>query len=580
MIKFIKKIYSIILKIRKIQLASVFALTVLTAFFEIVSIGSIIPFISAISNPEAVNNIYLIKILILLNIKQVEISRIQIITIFAILAFISGILKIILSWTQMQLSFNLGTDFSVMMLKNALTKPYEMQLNSNSSDTISAILKKSDSLIYNAIQPGLILASSILLACSILFTLILINTNIAISTIATFTLIYFIIIKITKKILSKSSKLITSGIDKGTRILQESLNTVREIILDSNYSNVISAFENNQKQLNRENSKVQFIVIGPKYAIETLGIIFICIIMLVLNKADKDSSDFLPIIGVLVISAQRLLPLLQNIYASITSIRGGSEIVKDALSYLEMPNYKDALSTKIIKKNNIYFNSEVKLNNISYSYPSNINYIFEDLSLSIVKGSKIGIIGATGEGKSTLLDIILKLLESKTGSITVDNVKINQVNLSDYHSLFAYVSQDVYLHDTTIFNNITGGAEVDNQTSNKVIEACIIAEIHEKIMSMPQGYQTTIGENAIKISGGEKQRIAIARAIYKNKNILIFDESTSALDIETEKCIIKNIETKLTGITIIMVAHRLETLKICNHLYKLSGGKLIELAKD
>lgn len=580
MIKFIKKIYSIILKIRKIQLASVFALTVLTAFFEIVSIGSIIPFISAISNPEAVNNIYLIKILILLNIEQVEISRIQIITIFAILAFISGILKIILSWTQMQLSFNLGTDFSVMMLKNALTKPYEMQLNSNSSDTISAILKKSDSLIYNAIQPGLILASSILLACSILFTLILINTNIAISTIATFTLIYFIIIKITKKILSKSSKLITSGIDKGTRILQESLNTVREIILDSNYSNVISAFENNQKQLNRENSKVQFIVIGPKYAIETLGIIFICIIMLVLNKADKDSSDFLPIIGVLVISAQRLLPLLQNIYASITSIRGGSEIVKDALSYLEMPNYKDALSTKIIKKNNIYFNSEVKLNNISYSYPSNINYIFEDLSLSIVKGSKIGIIGATGEGKSTLLDIILKLLESKTGSITVDNVKINQVNLSDYHSLFAYVSQDVYLHDTTIFNNITGGAEVDNQTSNKVIEACIIAEIHEKIMSMPQGYQTTIGENAIKISGGEKQRIAIARAIYKNKNILIFDESTSALDIETEKCIIKNIETKLTGITIIMVAHRLETLKICNHLYKLSGGKLIELAKD
>ena len=580
MIKFIKKIYSIILKIRKIQLASVFALTVLTAFFEIVSIGSIIPFISAISNPEAVNNIYLIKILILLNIKQVEISRIQIITIFAILAFISGILKIILSWTQMQLSFNLGTDFSVMMLKNALTKPYEMQLNSNSSDTISAILKKSDSLIYNAIQPGLILASSILLACSILFTLILINTNIAISTIATFTLIYFIIIKITKKILSKSSKLITSGIDKGTRILQESLNTVREIILDSNYSNVISAFENNQKQLNRENSKVQFIVIGPKYAIETLGIIFICIIMLVLNKEDKDSSDFLPIIGVLVISAQRLLPLLQNIYASITSIRGGSEIVKDALSYLEMPNYKDALSTKIIKKNNIYFNSEVKLNNISYSYPSNINYIFEDLSLSIVKGSKIGIIGATGEGKSTLLDIILKLLESKTGSITVDNVKINQVNLSDYHSLFAYVSQDVYLHDTTIFNNITGGAEVDNQTSNKVIEACIIAEIHEKIMSMPQGYQTTIGENAIKISGGEKQRIAIARAIYKNKNILIFDESTSALDIETEKCIIKNIETKLTGITIIMVAHRLETLKICNHLYKLSGGKLIELAKD
>ena len=381
MIKFIKKIYSIILKIRKIQLASVFALTVLTAFFEIVSIGSIIPFISAISNPEAVNNIYLIKILILLNIEQVEISRIQIITIFAILAFISGILKIILSWTQMQLSFNLGTDFSVMMLKNALTKPYEMQLNSNSSDTISAILKKSDSLIYNAIQPGLILASSILLACSILFTLILINTNIAISTIATFTLIYFIIIKITKKILSKSSKLITSGIDKGTRILQESLNTVREIILDSNYSNVISAFENNQKQLNRENSKVQFIVIGPKYAIETLGIIFICIIMLVLNKADKDSSDFLPIIGVLVISAQRLLPLLQNIYASITSIRGGSEIVKDALSYLEMPNYKDALSTKIIKKNNIYFNSEVKLNNISYSYPSNINYIFEDLSL-------------------------------------------------------------------------------------------------------------------------------------------------------------------------------------------------------
>ena len=162
----------------------------------------------------------------------------------------------------------------------------------------------------------------------------------------------------------------------------------------------------------------------------------------------------------------------------------------------------------------------------------------------------------------------------------MDNVKINQVNLSDYHSLFAYVSQDVYLHDTTIFNNITGGAEVDNQTSNKVIEACIIAEIHEKIMSMPQGYQTTIGENAIKISGGEKQRIAIARAIYKNKNILIFDESTSALDIETEKCIIKNIETKLTGITIIMVAHRLETLKICNHLYKLSGGKLIELAKD
>ena len=290
-----------------------------------------------------------------------------------------------------------------------------------------------------------------------------------------------------------------------------------------------------------------------------------------MKKGRGEIDGILPLIGVLVISAQRLLPILQNIYASLMSINGGKKSASTAIDYLEQKAKTKLILNDLISGEVLNLKSYLSLENVYFRYEKTGSYIFEGLNFKINKGDKVGIIGSTGEGKSTFLDLMMGLLRPEAGVMKVDGIEIEGVKLDLYHSLLAHVP----LADTTIAKNISFRSQKELISKDDIEEAAKIAQIHDYIVSLPNGYETIIGEHGVRLSGGQRQRIGIARAIYKKPQIMILDEATSALDIKTEAKLVQALDERLRGITLVMVAHRHASLKNCNVIYEITKKQAV-----
>ena len=289
-------------------------------------------------------------------------------------------------------------------------------------------------------------------------------------------------------------------------------------------------------------------------------------------KETGNFNDALPIISLYIFAGYRLMPALQQIYVSFTTlVFVGPTIEKLNNDYknLNLPNQDQ-------KQVKLYLNNSIDLKNIFYEYPNAERVALKDISLQIPAKSRIGLIGTTGSGKTTLVDIILGLLQPQKGSFEVDGKAITDQNLKSWQQLIGYVPQHIYLSDDTIDANIAFGVKSEDINKDKVQKVSKIANIHEFIVNeLPKKYQTTIGERGIKLSGGQRQRIGIARALYHNPKLLILDEATSALDNETEKAVMDALNNLSKDITVILIAHRLNTVKGCDTIFKLEKGQLI-----
>ena len=277
----------------------------------------------------------------------------------------------------------------------------------------------------------------------------------------------------------------------------------------------------------------------------------------------------IPILGALALGAQRLLPVLQQVYSSWSSIRSGQASLQDALELLDqpIPDYPDQSFLQPMQ-----FMYSINLKQLGFRYSSQTPYVLEKLDLTIVKGSRVGFIGNTGSGKSTLLDIIMGLLQPTEGSLEVDNQAISPINQRAWQAHIAHVPQAIFLADSSVEENIAFGVPKDKIDIERVRQAAKQAQIADSIESWPMQYQTFVGERGIRLSGGQRQRIGIARALYKQADVIIFDEATSALDNETEKAVMEAIEGLSKNLTLLIIAHRLTTLKNCTQIVELGAG--------
>jgi len=279
---------------------------------------------------------------------------------------------------------------------------------------------------------------------------------------------------------------------------------------------------------------------------------------------DERVNFIFPIVGAIVLSLQRLLPLFQTIYQSFISITGSNSTIMDVLNLL------DNNDIKIKSNHNINFNESIELVNVSYKYKTG-DYILKNVNFKLLKGMKIGIIGKSGNGKSTLLNLIAGLIHPTEGYLKIDGVIINSDNVHGWYDQFSFVSQSIFFNDDTIKNNII----LNNKNINieEVVNVCKLVDIHNDIIKMPNQYQTIVGERGVRLSGGQIQRIYLARALLKNKQFIILDEATSSLDIFTEKLITDNIANYFNNkITLIMVAHRYSSLQLCDVIFKFENG--------
>ena len=547
-----------------LYLAIMFAASVL----EILTVSFALPLIQILIQPEKIYSIKFVNFLV----REVHVSNLDqllsiVVVAFVTIVFLSGAIRIILVKINSQFSFSLGADMSEEIYMKTLYQPYKVHTIRSTSEVITAIINKTNDIIYNAILPMLTIISSLLLTTVILIALAFINLTATLMFFLGFTFLYLMITRFTKAKLNKNSEIVSIESVKVTKSLQEGLGGVRDIILDGTQQFYCDNFSRAGRLMRMAQGYNQFIVQCPRYLVETLGTIIIAVVAF--NIRQSDVVGGIAIVGVLTLAAQRVLPLIQQAYSSWSAITGALYSLNDTLVLLNQ-KINIPKSTEVIPAD---FRYGIKLENVSFKYTEKSNLIFNNFNYEIKKGSRVGIIGKSGCGKSTLLDLIMALLPPTEGRLVIDGECVNLSNSRAWQMCIAHVPQNIFLSDLSIKENIAIGVElkdIDDALINKVIND---AQLTEVIDQMPDGIKTKVGERGIRLSGGQRQRIGIARALYKKPKIIIFDEATSALDSETEAEVISAINSISRDITIIMVAHRRSTLTHCDEVLDLNKIK-------
>ena len=573
MIKNLFKLWSHFDSFRKRQFSIIVILIIATSFAEILSIGSILPFVSILLNPSILWSSEVSKNFInKFGINSNSELLILITVLFILAALLAGFTRLALLWLSNKLSYSAGADLSMKIYKNALYQSYEFHIAKNTSEIIDGIINKSSLAIF-VINSVTNFISSMVILFALLVTLIYINPIVSIGAFSGFGGIYFIISIISRNKLEKNSNVISAQSKNIIRYLQEGLGGIREIIINQNQDYYCGVYKKADIDLRNAQAFNSLISFGPRYAIESLGVTFIAIFSYILVNKGNDVNDLFPLIGAIAMGTQRILPLIQQAYSSYSNIKSSQSSINETLILLEqkLPEKIDGSSGFKLE-----FNESIILKNISFSYKGKNELILEDVNLQIKKGKCIGIIGASGSGKSTLLDLVTGLLTPSSGMIMIDGKQINKENYSLWQKKIAYVPQFIYLSDGSFEENIAFGINENMILSDRVYLVPEKVKLAELIENSKDKFKTKIGERGVRLSGGQRQRIGIARALYKNAELLILDEATSSLDNETESSIMDSIENLRGDITMIIVSHRETTLRFCDEVYKINNKKIIK----
>jgi ATP-binding cassette subfamily B protein len=541
----------------------------LTSFAEILSIGAVLPFLGVLTTPERIFELPAIQPIVeTLNLTEPRQLLFPLTVAFGLAALIAGGMRLLLLWVSTRLSFASGADLSISMYRRTLYQSYATHCARNSSEVINGITGKSNIVIHSIILPALIFISSSLMLIAILITLLIVEPVIALIAFGGFGLIYVGIIRLTRKKLLVDSECVARESTQVIKSLQEGLGGIRDVLLDGSQEEYCRIYRNADSQLRRAQGNSLFISSSPRYGMEALGMLLISALAYSLANQVDGISKAIPILGALALGAQRLLPVLQQAYGSWTQINSGKVSLKDTLKLLDQP-LPDYANHQPIR---LQFRKNINLKCLGFRYGEMTPYVLKDINLTISKGSCIGFIGATGSGKSTLLDIIMGLLQPTSGLLEIDDQVITLANHRGWQAHIAHVPQAIFLADSTIAENIAFGIPKDQIDHSRVIQAAQQAQISESIESWPMQYQTFIGERGIRLSGGQRQRIGIARALYRQADVIIFDEATSALDNETEKAVMQAINNLSKELTVLIIAHRLTTLEGCTQIIELGEG--------
>ena len=551
------------------QFGLLLALMIVSSFAETLNIGAVLPFLGALTAPERIFNHNSFQPLIrALDLTEPSQIILPMTIIFGLTTLIAGGMRLLMLWTSTRLSFAAGADLSMDIYRRTLYQSYAVHCARNSSVIIDGISYKANGLIYSTVVPVLTLISSLTMLIAILGVLLALEPIIAMSAFLGFGIIYVSIIRFTKKQLIIDSELIARNSSQVIKSLQEGLGGIRDILIDGSQEIYCQLYRNADLPLRRAQGNNLFINSSPRFAMEALGMLLIALLALFISRQPNGISKAIPILGVLALGAQRLLPVLQQAYSSWISIKGNQASLQDTLELLDQPVQHDMGQSEVMR---MTFKNEIWLDQVSFRYNSETPWVFRNLDLKISKGQRVGFIGTTGSGKSTLLDIVMGLLDPTNGYLKVDGHQIDQKNKKSWQMNIAHVPQAIFLADSTIEQNIAFGVPQNEIDFVKVKRVSEQAHIAETIESWPKKYETEVGERGVRLSGGQRQRIGIARALYKEANIIIFDEATSALDDETEKAVMRAIEDLSADLTILIIAHRLSTLHGCDQIIKLNN---------
>ncbi len=564
---------------KKIQVIKLLFLMLICGFAELISLSSVIPFLIILTNPAKLKEIKLLSpVLEYLDFEN-QSRLILIVTLFFLLATAFTVaIRLYNIWLNGQTCAAIGSDISDRVYTNILYKSYSWHVSGNTSNFISELTNNVTSTI-TFIGSILRLLTYLIIIISLVFGLVVINPQVAFLIFFVFSLAYTSLAFSIRRKISNNGKILEKSYKRQFKLLQEGLEAIREVILSNNQIYFASIYKKTDKPIRYIEAQNQFFASSPRFILESVSLFLIAIIAYFLTTTSLDSTEIIAILGTFAVGCQRLLPAMQGLYNEWAILKTHLPAVKSIAPLMKEDKFTiQQIKAKSPKKYKLIESIEFK--NLSFSYSDKINSILKEINITIKKGQKIGIIGETGCGKSTLINLLMGLLEPTSGQILVDKKNLvfdDYQFISAWRSSISHVPQNIFLADISIAENIAFGLDMEKIEMDRVIKAAKQAKIHDFIKSLNMGYESYIGERGIRLSGGQKQRLGIARALYQKSEIIILDEATSALDNKTEEKVINSIHELSPEVTLIMIAHRLSTLKMCDFIYKVESSQIVSV---
>ena len=572
----IKKLILLLPQKLKRKFISLFFLMVFLAFLEIVSIGAVVPVVGILINPSYVSQNEILKNIF----DYFQITDVQNYIYFALLVllicyFLKSIFVLLLSYLKAKSAMDSKVDLSSDLLEFYIRQDYEEYTKEGSYVLINNILKEIPNLIEGVVIPAFNILIEVITFLFILSFLLIYDpvvTSLIFLVILIYSTLYFLIFSNRTKAYGQIRQ---ENEEKSNSQIVEIINGMKEIKLWNKENYFLDKYKFNLRQVARSQTIQGVYQELPRAFSEVIGITIICILSILLIFQDKDLTNIMITLGFYSAAGFRLLPSSNRVMGAIHYIKFYYPTIKiisrefDKARNLENSNKKTNNNKLNGEFNNITFKD------VSFNYQSNKNFIFENVNLKINKGDFVGILGKSGSGKSTFIDLLTSLLEPTDGNIYIDNENLKDIK-NEWKSLIGYVTQNVFISDTSLKKNIAFALK-DSQINEIDLKNSIQqAQITEFLDKLPHGENSLVGEKGLKLSGGQIQRVAIARCLYKNSKILIFDESTNALDLETEDKILNTIQSLKGQKTIFMISHKINSLRYCNKILKIEDNNILE----
>lgn len=557
---------------RRFQLRMTIILMILGGIAEMVSLAAVLIFLGLISGNGAMGSSRMADLVSSSSLFQGEHRlAIAIVTLIAT-GVVATAIRLLLAWVSTKFVLRVGHDIGVEIYRRMIRQPYSLHVQRNTSEVISGI-EKIQFVLFAVLLPLMQALVSAVVAIFIVIALLAIDYVAALIAALSIAVPYIAVSLTTRRVLRANSEILSATQTQRVKQVQEGLGGIRDILIDQSQDVFEAGFAKVDDAYRRAQTVNAFVAAAPRYVVELAGIILIAGMAWFMSLRPGGVIGALPVLGAMALGAQRLLPLAQQVYHGWSYLVGSDTIIADVSKLISAPVVSWERRDKRFQS--VPFTQTIEFVDVSYSYPGTNNPALQNVSFTIRRNERVGFVGETGSGKSTILDLLMGLLEPTRGRILIDGIPLSQKTVADWQGQIAHVPQSVYLADTSIASNIAFGEEETDIDLDRVEAAARRAQVDQFIAALPQGYMTSAGEMGVRMSGGQRQRLGIARALYKTANVLILDEATSALDETTEAAVMAALNADSNDVTVLMIAHRLSTLANCSRILRFKDGRLI-----
>lgn len=562
----------------RFRLGILFIAIVIMALLQVVGIASILPFMQLVAEPEVIAENSLLQ----WGYQQFEFESIRSmliasgIVVFILLA-VGNAFSAFTTWLQFKYAWEIAHNISTRLLRNYMSRPYDFFLKHNTSDLLNKTLVEVSYFTTGVLIPSIELAARSLIVLVIFGLLIWADPKLALIASGVLGIAYLLIYVSTRRYLSRLGEERIEANEGLFRSLTEALTGIKTVRVYDAEALFYRRFKNASSRRIKIHPRVKVIATTPRFLVEVLAFGGILGITLYLLITGGDLASVLPLLSLYALAGYRLLPALQNAFKSATSIKHSlptADKISDDLALDSLPHLSGKVSTN--ESPMAAFSQHITFEDLSFKYEDTDQVTIDRLNVRIEKGTTVAFVGATGSGKTTLVNLIVGLFQAQGGALKIDDVELNESNSRSWNRQIGYVPQDVFLFDDTIARNIAIGINDSEINIERIEAASRMANIHDFISEeLPNGYQNIVGDRGVRLSGGQRQRLGLARALYRNPELLILDEATSALDNITENAVIESLKETTKSLTVIIIAHRLSTVKHADCIYLLKDGQII-----